>query len=306
MNHDNDNDDDYDPVAGSSSGGEDWKYVKRRLDYLKQIRKSNVSRWEVIRDLHDRLKALSAQGEFDIKTALAVELNLTEQHSDPVNDELGQLMSAARIEDNSDFNINMNNSDEHEVETELQMNAFSRELVDSYDDLRQAEALVDQRLRFESERQQILRDQIVRLKATKQELESTSLQTLVVGDKISDSSDGTPETTASVQNDIEVLKRHLDYVAAVIRDQHNSKDRNGGSDVDTSTVDETWSLQRLIVSMVDERVSKAADADPYFSIDRRLPANTATDDLIDRLERSNIVVRHKTYPSLVRLTDYES
>ena len=233
-------------------------------------------------------------------------MNLTEQHSDPVNDELGQLMSAARIEDNSDFNINMNNSDEHEVETELQMNAFSRELVDSYDDLRQAEALVDQRLRFESERQQILRDQIVRLKATKQELESTSLQTLVVGDKISDSSDGTPETTASVQNDIEVLKRHLDYVAAVIRDQHNSKDRNGGSDVDTSTVDETWSLQRLIVSMVDERVSKAADADPYFSIDRRLPANTATDDLIDRLERSNIVVRHKTYPSLVRLTDYES
>lgn len=248
-----------------------------KLKRLADLRKKNAERWKLLKGLHAK-----GTGECSLLRALEVEHELVETQVVALPmDGIGQKKPDPRC--------------------------FVEEVVDSHDQLRQANAILQQQIRLARNRLETVRAQTTKHHQVRQALRGMMPPTHLASES------ELPSTTdefdeGPIREEVKELYSEIEYVANMVENKqeetgtHNKKRKAAQiSDPTTTTTEPAegrWSLNRLIVSLVERWLSSPGD--PFLMVDQ-LPIDPAK---LETLHRCGLTMSHPDNPRLVCLRRY--
>lgn len=233
---------------------------------LERLRRENAERWKTLKELQKQCNDKETDTADDTaantqtnNTALSVELSMLQQS----------------MHSSQDYNLN-----------------FSQEVVASYDDLRQTNAVLERDSKRAREK----------LEATQQTIsQHRTVENALKSMQTKDSENGNGEENRPEKNDCEDenqwVREELSYVSQLLHEGQRKRRRRDESNTET-VQQSSWSLDRLVLELTRRYLSSALD--PYLLVSS-LPVEAWQ---IDLLRQSTVIQVHPDNPDLICLSNY--
>ena len=167
---------------------------------------------------------------------------------------------------------------------------FPQELVMSYDDLRQTNAVLDRCIEREKEKFQAMKQLVSQHKAVHQALQSM---------RNSNNHESPSRNVSDSERQNQWIRNELCYVSNQIQEQQRRKKRRRlEQETNRREEESTWGLDRFVLELTERYL--ASSLDPYLLLNS-LPIETWQ---IDFLKQCSVLRMHPDNSDLVCLSDY--